>query len=107
MDFKIEGKCVVHLRHEQGENTSKVLKTDINLIPSKNIQQDYFLNKGVPTAKGTKALTQCFVQGLVGNIHQAHQKGYWDSAEHLRYIIQELERGFIAQVEVRTSHFDE
>ena len=31
----------------------------------------------------------------------AHEKGFRDSAEHLRWIIAELERGFIAVVDIK------
>lgn len=58
-------------------------------------QDEYNDRRGLPTKAGSHALTNAFVQGLVGNIHHAHQKGFKDSAEHLRYIIAELERGFI------------
>lgn len=63
----------------------------------------YFDKNDLLTHTGTKALTNTLVQGLVGNIHQSHQRGQMDSAEHLRYIIAELERGFIAQVTVSTT----
>jgi hypothetical protein len=106
MEFEIEGRCVVKLEHKQGEQTSKHVTTDFNLDVSKNVDRSHFLDKeDLPTAAGTTALTQCFVQGLVGNIHNAHEKGYWDSAEHLRYIIAELERGFSSVANVYESNF--
>jgi hypothetical protein len=106
MEFTIEGRCVVTLEHKEGQNTSSHVATDFNLDVSKNLNRKQYLDKeDLPTKDGTKALTQCFVQGLVGNIHQAHQKGYWDSAEHLRYIIAELERGFATVANAYTSNF--
>lgn len=106
MQFEIEGRCVVTLEHKPGEKTSKHITTDLNLNVSENIDRLHFLDKeDLPTAAGTKALTQCFVQGLIGNIHRAYQKGYWDSAEHLKYIIAELERGFVQVAEVYPSNF--
>ena len=59
------------------------------------LDESKYINDGdVLTKDGSQALTQCFVQGLIGNIHFAHQSGYRNDAEHLRYIISELERGF-------------
>ncbi len=106
MEFQIEGLCVVTLEHKVGEKTSSHVATDFNLDVSNNLDKSQYLDsEGVPTASGTKALTQCFVQGLIGNIHQAHQKEYWDSAEHLRYIISELERGFVQVADTYNSNF--
>lgn len=106
MQFQIEGISVVTLDHTAGEKTSKYIKTDFNLSVSKNLDKKHFIDKnGYPTEKGTKALTQCFVQGLIGNIHNAHKEGFWDSAEHLRYIIAELEKGFVAPANVSKSTF--
>ena len=108
MEFEFEGKCVLKLEHKEGEKTSKHVKTDFNLDVSKNLDKKQYLGEdGFPTQTGVKALTQCFVQGLVGNIHYAHEKGCWDSAEHLRYIIKELERGFISVATVTESQFDD
>lgn len=52
-----------------------------------------------------KTLSNVLVQGLIGNIHLAHEKGFRDSAEHLRWIISELERGFIEVTNVQQSNF--
>ena len=43
--------------------------------------------------------------GLVGNIHNGHSQKHWDSAEHLRYIISELERGFVQVTHLKKSEF--
>jgi len=107
MEFIIKGVSIVKLQHEQGDTTSSHVSTDFNLDVSDNVDSASFLDaEGLPTEDGVKALTQCFVQGLVGNIHSAHQKKYWDSAEHLRYIITELERGFIQVSKTYKSTFD-
>lgn len=50
-------------------------------------------------------VSEVLVQGLIGNIHLAHEKGFRDSAEHLRWIISELERGFIEVTNVQQSNF--
>ena len=106
MEFEIEGRCVVKLEYKKGEKTSSHIATDFNLDVSENIDRSNFLDEeDLPTVAGTKALTQCFVQGLIGNIHNAHQKGYWNDVEHLRYIITELERGFATVATTYKSEF--
>lgn len=84
------------MSHEKGAPTSKHVATDFRLDISNNLDKEIYLDEEeLPTKAGIKPLTQAFVQGLVGNIHMAHQKGYWDSAAHFRYIIDELQRGFV------------
>ncbi len=107
MKFKIEAKCVLTLEHKEGEKTSKHVTPDFNLEVSENIERDMFLNENdLPTEAGSKAITQCFVQGLIGNIHFAHENGFRNDAEHLRYIISELEQGFIRIPKIYESNFD-
>jgi hypothetical protein len=62
-------------------------------------------NNDLPTKEGTKVLSNVFIQGLVGNIHQGHENGFWNDVEHLKYIISELEKGFAAVANVGTSTF--
>lgn len=96
MLFKIRAISELTLEHKVGEPTSQLKSTDYYLEVDKNTDGSHFIDKGgSPTPQGAKALTQCFIQGLVGNIHHCHGNKIWDSAEHLRYIIAELERGFI------------
>lgn len=107
MIFKIEGRSVLTLEHKKGDKTSSYVKTDFNLEVSKELDRNQYLDKeDFPTAVGSKALTQAFVQGLVGNIHHAHQKGHWNDAEHIRYIIAELKRGFVQIADTFPSTFD-
>lgn len=106
MKFKIEGRCVLTFEHTEGEEKSKHVSTDFNLEVGQNLKRELFLDmEDLPTAVGVKALTQCFVQGLVGNIHYAHNQDFWDSALHLRYIIAELERGFSTVANTTKSSF--
>jgi hypothetical protein len=100
MEFKLEGKSIITLGYKDS-NKSSLKHTDINLeIPKELDEEMYFDKEGLPNKNGIKALSQCFIQGLVANIHHGHNKGYWDSAEHLRYIIKEIERGFIENVDI-------
>jgi hypothetical protein len=49
-------------------------------------------------------MTQCFIRGLIGCIHIAHENGYRDSAENFRYILDELTKGFAAVVKVEPGY---
>lgn len=95
----------ITLAHETGMKTSKHVATDFFLEVSDNQDKSMFLKDDLPTKGGIKPLTQCFLQGLVGNIHHAHQNGWWDSAEHIRYIISELERGFVQVTNTHVGKF--
>ncbi len=85
-----------------------MLEVDDKVDAAHYIQEPFLRSKsGPPTQGGVKILTQALVQGLAANIHGAHQEGWWDSAEHLRYIIAELERSFALPVTVKTAAFDD
>lgn len=106
MTYTLEARVVLEMEQTQGEKTSRHLETKINVDVSSNLDRKQYLDKDdLPTAQGSKVLTGVLIQGLVANIHQAHQNGYRDSAEHLRYIISELERGFVAVANVDQSTF--
>lgn len=96
MEFSMTGISKLTLNHRPGEPTSSHVATDMRFEVSKNMDQKKYLDKDdLPTKDAIKPISQCFIQGLVANIHAAHQKGWWDSAEHLRYIMTELQRGFV------------
>lgn len=100
MRFTVTGIVKVTAEYEPGSSKSKHIATDFRLEVSKNLKRDEYLDRReLPTKAGSHALTNAFVQGLIGNIHYAHQKGFRDSAEHLRYIIGLLEDGFVAIAE--------
>jgi hypothetical protein len=94
MKYHFTAIVKVTAEHQEGSQISKHLKTDFRLEPSSNLLQSKYLDRGLPTKEGSQILTEAFVQGLVGNIHQAHANGFRDSAEHLRAIINKLEDGF-------------
>ena len=104
MKFYLIGFSRLTLEHKKGNETSSVDAIDINLETSHNMDKSKLFDKDkMPNETGTKMLTQTFVQGLIANIHAAHQKKYWDSAEHLRYIIAELEKGFATPANISQS----
>lgn len=93
MKFYFTATCKLTLE-QNTPTTSRHISTDLRIVPSANLNQGKYLSRGLPTKDAVKPGTQCMVQGLIANIHMAHEKGWWDSAEHLRYIIKELEAGF-------------
>lgn len=99
-NVKFKGICEIEVR-PKGKEKPSMENCCFHLELSSNLDpKAYYDRDGNMTAIGSKTITNVFVQGLVGNMHAAHQAGFMDSAEHLRYIIKELERGFVAQVEV-------
>lgn len=105
MEFSFEAKVVLTLEHELGKQSSKHVATDFNLEVDPKLDRTQYLDNDVPTKEGAKILSNVLVQGLIGNIHSAHQLGFRDSAEHLRWIIEELTRGFATVANVDKSTF--
>lgn len=106
MEFSFEAKVVLTLEHKKGMATSKHVATDFNLDVIGELDRKKYLDSDdLPTKEGSRVLSNVLIQGLVGNIHLAHEKGFRDSAEHLRWIISELERGFVTVANVEQSNF--
>lgn len=104
MEFEFKATAIIGLANSESDTKSTLLYSKFFLEPSDNLDQNAYADaEGLPTEKAVKPLTQCFIQGLLGNIQTAHRSGRWDSAEHLRYIIAELERGFIENVKIEKS----
>lgn len=106
MTFEIIGNAVLTLEHTQGEKTSKHVTTQYNLDVSPNVDRSCFLDaEELPTKAGVKALTQVFIQALIGNVHYADQKGYWTKEEHEKYILDEIAKGMCREATVDISTF--
>lgn len=82
--------------------TIELAELDLQIGPGFDPRMYYGPN-GEPRLGGVQAYTLCFTQGLIANLHYAHQMNLWDSAKHLRHIIAELERGFVKVLTVQTS----
>lgn len=87
------------------EGAKEVIPTALysSLSLSPDIMEDvyYSADRSTYSPDGFKALSQLFIQGLIANIHTAHQAKVWDSAEHLRFIIGNLEKGFATPMDAR------
>jgi hypothetical protein len=94
--------AVLHLKVDK--DLDKVIHDglDFALELSDNLDESaYFEKDGKLKEEGIKAVTNVLVQALLGNIHSGHQNKKYDSAEHLRFIIKELERGFVENVTIK------
>lgn len=87
----------VQMKHEEGAKDSQLVYSEVWLKINPPLDKGlYSRADGCPNAAGVKMSTSALVCGLANNIHEAHKEGYWDSAAHLRWIIAELERQFVA-----------
>lgn len=94
MQFSFTAVSKITLECKPGDKKSTHVATDFRLEVEGLPENVYLTPEELPSKEGIKPLTLAFVHGLVGNIHSAHEQGFWDSAEHLRYCIDELTRGF-------------
>jgi hypothetical protein len=107
MEYSFEARVKLTLEHTQGDEKSRHMETNFNLEVCDNLKRDEYLDsKNLPTKAGSHSFTNVLIQGLVGNIHMADQKGFRDSADHLRYIIAELEKGFISIADMEAGTFN-
>lgn len=100
MKISFISECRLNL--DFNEKSGKCLHdtTELSLSFSKNIDVDNYVDEnGYPNKNGGEVLSNVLVQGLLLNVHKLHNDGIRDSAEHLRWIIDELERGFIQVTE--------
>src|SRR5688572_13803120 len=96
--FKVEAVAVFDApENPKGERQlCDLLSCELTLSSTKNVDATvYYDRSGRLNKHGIEIITSCLTEGLLTNLHRAHELKHWDSAEHLRYIINELERGFI------------
>lgn len=106
MKFSFDVRCSLNLEHAKGSTKSRHIGTDLGLYVSKNLDQSaYVTRNGMPTKAGSITITNVLVQGLIANIHQAHTQGHKNDADHIRFVIDELQRGFVSLYEVKPSTF--
>jgi hypothetical protein len=106
MIFSFKGECILELEYEKGMTQSKHYSTKVHLSVSDNLSEDAYIDdEGLPNKDGIKALTNVFIQGLIANIHVAQDRDYWKDHEHIKYIISELERGFVNIAQIGTSEW--
>lgn len=107
---KVEIELLVGLPNEikEGHNRVQHLGVGFAIDVTEPLNKEQYVDEdGVPNKNGCFIATSVMVQGLLANIHVSHQQGFRDSAEHLRYIIAELERGFIEVPTIEKGTFDD
>lgn len=86
----------ITLGHLKGAAMPYLMSTDLRLEVSGNLDRSMYIDgKGLPRKEAMKPITAALVQGLLANIKQCHEKGWWKDHEHIRHIIDELQRGFV------------
>ena len=96
--FSYELKSSVYLKVDQtkGAKSSKLINCDVVFDTPKTREFSHLkYQNGKPSAAGLRASTTVLLSGIAANIHYGHKQKMWDSAEHLRYVISELERQFV------------
>lgn len=90
--FSATSTITLESKPSEGKSTMKECVVTLDAHPQ--IKAAWMDHKGELNTEGLKAQTQALLQGLISNIHYGHQFGLRDSAEHMRYIIEYLEKGF-------------
>lgn len=100
MEHKFETSLIMTVNHNEITKEALVSSLDVALNCSNQLDESYYITNGMPNNAGVRVLTDMMIRGLIGNIHFAHTREYWNSAEQLRYIINELEDGFIKNMQM-------
>lgn len=99
-EFKVIAQLWVNAQAE-------LLGSSVELRVGENLDEDKYIEEtGLPATPGVNAITNTLIQGLLFNLHDAHQRGLYDSAAHLRYIMAELESGFIRIAEFKEENWN-
>lgn len=107
MEIMFEVRVGLVLNHNENTGGTKLKSTKYNLKVDDYLEASKYIDEdNLPNKEGSVIVTTTLVHGLIGNIHMAHENGYRDSAEHLRWIIAELEKGFASVAEVKKGTFD-
>lgn len=98
------GKNVYHfaaiskitLEHEKGAQTSVLRSTDLRLEISGNLDKSQYLDgKGLPRKDAMKPITNALIHGLIANMRMCAHKGWWKEGDHMKYVMEQLERAFV------------
>ena len=106
MRFGFQAVATIELEYSKEQTKSKLVASQITIDVSANLNKRAYINEdGAPTADGAKAMTNTFIAGLTANIHHSQKYGYWNESDHIRFIIEELQKGFVAQVKTTVEPF--
>jgi len=106
MELQYTGVVRVTVDMQKEYKKPKHIATDFFLETKHPLDIKAYQNPdSTPNKEGCKALAECFIQGLIGVIHVAHQQGYRDSAENLRDMIEKITKGFATVADVKPGEF--
>lgn len=107
MEVSFEVVSRLYLDAKPGKTRGKHLRTEVSLSMSNNVDHELYTDgDGYPNSSGSEAITGVLVQALILNIHKSHKEGFRNDVEHLRFIIDELGRGFAENVETGNSYHE-
>lgn len=96
MEITVKAEVYVSMIVKPEGGKPLLKETKIFLDMDRSLEKSAYVNPdGGLTAAGVQSMTATLIQGLNCSIQSAHQSGIRDSAEHLRYVISELERAFV------------
>jgi hypothetical protein len=88
----------ITVEHEKGAPNSVLKACDLRLEVSGNLDRSVYIDgKGLPRKEALKPITNALVHGIITNIRVGVNKGWWKEAEHMQYVIEQLQRAFVAQ----------
>jgi hypothetical protein len=97
-DFHFCAISKITMTHVLGAPKSTLKSVDMRLEVSKNLDKSMYIDfKGLPKKDALKPIANAFVHGIIANIRHGAQKGWWSEGEHMQYVIDELQRAFVAQ----------
>lgn len=107
----MEVKCgfsvlsTLNVKHDTNTGATNVADVKCSLVgvtANMNFNSYFDPVTKTPNKDGVKTITNTLIHALAGNIHYANVNGIRNDAEHLRFIIGELEKAFVHQVDVHT-----
>jgi hypothetical protein len=104
-EFSFRTISEVVFKHEGTEQGSAMQSVDLRLEVSENLDRARYLNEDdLPHKDGIKAASITLVAAINTNIYTAHHAKQWDSAEHLRWVIDTLQKMFVENAEIRKGY---
>jgi hypothetical protein len=94
--FHFAAIAKITLEHETGAPTSVLKASDLRLEVSGNLDRSVYIDgKGLPRKEALKPISNALVMGLITNMRMGAAKGWWKEGEHMRYVIDQLQRAFV------------
>lgn len=97
----------ITLKREKGAAMSQLLTTDLRLEVSSNLDRSMYIDgKGLPRKDAMKPITNALLHGLITNVRHSATRGWMKEGEHMEYIINQLQRAFVANSDESISEME-